>query len=210
MTAPQTQAGPGRPLAGAAALSHAARAEAASDAQALARGLAAIAARSTALPAPDALRMLVGRDDALRILALAGHDHAPIVREWREFEQHRERQEAARRDRTAALYAGDPDHDERVMALLRSGAPMEEISRVRAAVAAEYALAAPPTTAQRYDRMRAEHDRATFASQRSQSLGRGEPPPPASRPPALATSAMPGTAPDEQQDSNATPGSPAW
>jgi hypothetical protein len=108
-------------------------AEQAATVRALARAVVQLLARGP-LSGPDALRNLIGPDDALRVLRLAGLNADSVAGNWAA---------QAPQQVTTQLnggWAGDPDHDERVIAVLRRpGASMAEISRVRAAVAAEYA-----------------------------------------------------------------------
>jgi hypothetical protein len=102
--------------------------------RAVARALVRMAAAGP-LAGPDALRNLVGRDDALRVLRMAGANPALAAQGW---------QEAAPVQRQASAqfnsgWSGDPDHDERVTRALLHGVSDAELAKVRAEVRAEYA-----------------------------------------------------------------------
>jgi hypothetical protein len=111
------------------------RAEAEQEAthQAVARTLVRLLARG-ALSGPDALRNLVGHDDALRVLRAAGIHPGQAAASWQA--------EAAPRQATTQLnggFAGDPDHDPRVTEVMRRpGASWAEINAVRGQLSQEY------------------------------------------------------------------------
>ena len=114
----------------------AAEAEAAATTRAVARvatWLAAQLARSSATGAtgPDVLCRALGRDDAQRVLRMAGMDAGQVAAS----------EPAVRQMNTTVFGSGwaDPDHDPRVTAvMLRSGASWDEINQVRRQVAEEY------------------------------------------------------------------------
>jgi hypothetical protein len=182
MQAETGQDSAGRPLTGAAALAHAKAAEREQraaerreDYPAVARGLCALATRVTGIPGPDALRAVVGRDDAVRILRAAGHSASPVVREWSDFDRERQRQADGGRQQTEAMWAADPTHHPRYLAALRAGASMTELGMLAAALSKEYDATRPPTAQERYELQRREYDRNTAASQqRSQPLEPGQ------------------------------------
>jgi hypothetical protein len=121
----------------------AAGAEAVATSQAVARALLRLLARGS-LSGPDALRSLVGHDDALRILRAAGMNAGAVAEGW-------QADQAAPRQATTQLnggYAGDPDHDERVTEVLRHGTDAE-LALVRREVADEYARQALAAGARR-------------------------------------------------------------
>jgi hypothetical protein len=107
--------------------------EQAATVRAVARALVKLMARGS-LSGPDVLRSLIGHDDALRVLRLAGLSPEQVAQNWTS---------QAPRQATTQLnggFAGDPDHDERVTAVMRRpGATLAEINAVRGQVAAEYA-----------------------------------------------------------------------
>ena len=106
------------------------------------RVIAAAAARLTGLPAPDALRVLCGSEDALAVLAGAGMNAGEVAGRWQDADVPRQ----------ASTSLGDwgPDHDPRVTALLtRPGVTDAELARVRAEVAQEYAVRALEAGARR-------------------------------------------------------------
>jgi hypothetical protein len=112
------------------------RAEAEQEAtvRAVARALVRLAAAGP-LAGPDALRNLVGHDDALRVLRMAGVNPAQAAQGWEEAAP-------VQRQASAQLnsgYAGDPDHDERVTRALLHGVSDAELAKIRAEVRAEYA-----------------------------------------------------------------------
>ena len=100
-----------------------------------------------ALSGPDALRSLVGTDDALRMLRMAGMNAEPVAASW---EAAAPVQQAQSTGRTAALWASSPDHDPRMLAVLtRPGVTDNEIAAVRAQVAQEYRQRAADKAARR-------------------------------------------------------------
>lgn len=117
-----------------------AEAEQAATVRAVARlgaWMAAQLARQGGGSAPDVLRRALGRDDALRVLRLAGQDAGQVRGSW-EADAPVSRQASVQLN--GGGYSGDPDHDPRVTALLtRSGTSLAEINRVRREVAEEYA-----------------------------------------------------------------------
>ena len=85
-----------------------------SDVEALARMVALLAARMTRLPAPDALRVVAGRDgqeDALSVLRAAGLSTEPQRRTW----------EAERPAQRQVSTTPDPEHSAEAMSALREG-----------------------------------------------------------------------------------------
>ena len=126
----------------------AAEAEQAATVRAVARlgtWMAAQLARS-GRSAPDVLREALGHGDALRVLRMAGMDAGQVRGSW-EAAEPAVRQASVQH---GGGYAGDPDHDERVVALLtRSGTTDAEISQMRRLVAEEYAGKARAAEARR-------------------------------------------------------------
>jgi len=101
-------------------------------AAACARLMVALAARLLNVPGPDAIRVLLGRQDALRVLGAAGHDVTALAGNW-------EATELVTRQASVTLdgYSGDPRHDPRVTELLLGGAGWAEINAVLGQVTAE-------------------------------------------------------------------------
>jgi hypothetical protein len=90
-----------------------------------------------ALGGIDAIRSRLGREDALRVAALAGLPVEQIAGQWSASDPGSTRQVS--RVRPDHGYDTDPAHDQRVVDAIMAGAPMEEVGRVRAEVTAEYA-----------------------------------------------------------------------
>jgi hypothetical protein len=116
-----------------------------------ARVLGMLAAKLYGMPAPDALRALAaqadntdGRDAALGVLRQSGMDARAQAQAWRQQEPLPVQRQASR----GVSWDSDPDHDKRVMAAISSGAPMEEVNRVRDLVAAERQAARVQTARQ--------------------------------------------------------------
>jgi hypothetical protein len=97
--------------------------------------MAAQLARQGGGSAPDVLRQALGPSDALRVLRMAGQDAGQVAAGWAAAAPVI-RQESAQHN---SGYAGDPDHDVRVTALLQRGASWAELNAVRAEVRDEYA-----------------------------------------------------------------------
>ena len=131
----------GRPLHGnALAYAQAAeerrRAEAEREAQhrAVARALIKLMARGP-LSGPDALRNLLGEQDAALVLRAAGMNATAVAAGWQAAAP------APRQTSASVFDSGyaDPDHDPRVTeVILRPGATWDEINAVRAQVIAEH------------------------------------------------------------------------
>ena len=133
----------GRPLHGRALLVARAgeqRRQAEAEQQATVRAVAGALVRLVSghgLPGPDALRNLIGADDALRVLRMAGVDPMLAAGGW-------EAAAPVRRQASAQFsngYAGDPDHDPRVLAVLQRGSDAE-LAAIRAQVHEEYKIRA--------------------------------------------------------------------
>jgi hypothetical protein len=90
-----------------------------------------------ALGGIDTVRARLGRDDALRVASLAGLPVDLIAGQWAASDPGSTRQVS--RVHPDQGYSEDPSHDERVITAVMSGAPMEEVGKVRAQVTKEYA-----------------------------------------------------------------------
>jgi hypothetical protein len=103
-----------------------------------------------ALGGIDVVRSRLGREDALRVAALAGLPVEQIAGQWSAADPVGQ----VSRVRPDAGYDQDPSHDQRVIDSIMSGADMEEVGKVRARVTSEYqqrAAAASARTAERSD-----------------------------------------------------------
>lgn len=135
--APTAEAEPSR-LVGAAAASHAAavaaereRGEAVERLQALTRTVVKALARMTGLPGPDALVLVAGPEDARRILALGWDQELPQVPVVRQSSSN------------ARPWAGDPEHDPRVLNAIARGASGYELAAIRRELEQEKQAARP-------------------------------------------------------------------
>lgn len=117
-----------------------AEAEQAATVRAVARALVQLMARGS-LSGPDALRSLVGHDDSLRILRMAGMDADTVAGSWQA-----DQPPSGPAEQKSSLWASSPDHDPRVMQAILHGTDAE-VSAIRAAVAQEYKQRAAEKTA---------------------------------------------------------------
>jgi hypothetical protein len=105
--------------------------------ESLARTVLVLASRMTGLPGPDAVRAIMntaGADGAghgMAVVRCAGFDVPAQQQAWQA--EAPVRRQASR----GVSWDSDPDHNPRMMAAITSGAGAEELSRVRAVVAAE-------------------------------------------------------------------------
>ena len=84
----------------------------------------------------DALRNRIGRGAVVRLYRMAGRDPSGLVDSWGEADRKVQQQSTIR---VGEQYEDAPDHDQRVVDALMSGASWAKITEVRKAVTREYA-----------------------------------------------------------------------